>query len=132
MIQIFLINLLNIYHFDDLLSSQELQIENGTKYYSKFTIIGINIMTNNENKYNICIHVLSYFFTVLSMVSFAISKSKITFYNIKSQNSNKFDIEDEKKEKLIEPEDDVFEENGNDNENENENEKKKIKKRKVN
>ena len=99
MIQIFLINLLNIYHFDDLLSSQELQIENGTKYYSKFTIIGINIMTNNENKYNICIHVLSYFFTVLSMVSLAISKSKITFYNIKLQNPNIYDIEDEKKEK---------------------------------
>ena len=131
MIQIFLINLLNIYHFDDLLSSQELQIENETKYYSIFTIIGINIMTNNENKYNICIHVLSYFFTILSMVSFAISKSKITFYNIKSQNSNKFDIEDEKKEKLIEPEDDVFEENGNDNENENDKKKDKKKKSKL-
>ena len=125
MIQIFLINLLNIYHFDDLLSSQELQIENGTKYYSKFTIIGINIMTNNENKYNICIHVLSYFFTVLSMVSLAISKSKITFYNIKLQNPNIYDIEDEKKENLIDPEDDIFEENGNENENEEKKDKKK-------
>ena len=133
MIQIFLINLLNIYHFDDLLSSQELKIENGTKYYSKFTIIGINIMTNNENKYNIYIHVLSYFFTVLSIVSFAISKSKITFYNINLQNPNLNDIEDEKKEKLIDPEDDLFEENvenGNGNGNEKENEKKEVKKKK--
>ena len=123
MIQIFLINVLNIYHFDDLLTSQVLQIEKGEKYYSKFTIIGINIMTNNENKYNIYFHVLSYFFTVLSLVSLAINKSKITFKNIKLQNSNVYDSEDEKEEKLINPEDDIFEENGR---NENENEKKEI------
>ena len=106
MIQIFLINLLNIYHFDDLLSSQDLQFESGTKYYSKFTIIGINIMTNNDNNYNIYIHVLSYLFTVLSMVSLAISKSKIKFYNIKHLNLNIYDIEDEKKENLINQDDD--------------------------
>ena len=125
MIQILLINLLNIYHFYNILSSQDLQIENETKYYSKFTIIGINIMTNNENKYNICIHVLSYFFTVLSMVSLAISKSKITFNKISElQNSNIYDSEDEKKEKLINPDNDIFGEN----EDENENEKRKKKK----
>ena len=73
-IQIFLINLMNIYHFIDALKPGE-----GNKY-SRFTIIGIKYMNNNSNDYSdIFIQWLSYFFLVLSMISLSHSNNKLSF-----------------------------------------------------
>ena len=73
-IQIFLINLMNIYHYIDALKPGE-----GNKY-SRFTKIGIKYMNNNSDSLlDVFIQWLSYFFLVLSMIFISHSNNKISF-----------------------------------------------------
>ena len=105
-LQISLINLLNTYHFSDYLTSQIIKVGDITKYYSIFTQIGINFMLNYDNTSVIYFHILSYLFTVLSLISLSVSNNIINFDRIKSYNIEKDDEiflnRNDKKEKLLE------------------------------
>ena len=82
-IQIFLINLLNIYHFYDKLTSKTVEKDNNKRYYSAFTQIGINFYNTDEiDKLFFLTHWPSYLFIVISMLSLSSTNNNITFDRI--------------------------------------------------
>ena len=75
-IQIFFINFFNTYLFRDSLSSKD-------KEYSPFTQFGINFLPDKSKGLGkILPHMVSYIFAIISMISFAVSNNRITFYMI--------------------------------------------------
>ena len=80
-IQIFLINLLNIYHFYDELTSKTVEKDNNKKY-SAFSQIGINFMYNKSKFLNNLFDWFGYLFIVISMLSLSSTNNTITFDRI--------------------------------------------------
>ena len=95
MIQIFLINLLNTYHFIDKLALHTKG--NGTKY-SAFTQIGINVMPHTIESEGIIIGWISYLFTIIAMISLSSSNNNITFYKIFNLKENQSQEQEESNE----------------------------------
>ena len=96
MLQIFLINLLNTHHFNDLfiLKTNENENDNDNdneNKYSPFTQIGINFMPytiEKENALMIFMHWTSYLFAIIAMISLSSSNNNITFYKIFNMKEN--------------------------------------------
>ena len=83
-LQIALINVLNIYHFADIIAEKQEK----DKYYSVFTQIGINFMYNTDDLLKIFLHWISYFYAVASLLSLSSSNNNITFNIIYRMNNN--------------------------------------------
>lgn len=60
-IQIFFINLLNCYTFEDVISGKLIDTGSRERYYSIYTIAGIRIMLKNETLIKRFVHCLCYF-----------------------------------------------------------------------
>ena len=80
MSQIFLINLLNIYHYKSKLSSKK--ILDRDIYYSELTQLGISYMTNKNDLKLIFEHWTGYLFAVIGLLSFSSTNNDITFDRI--------------------------------------------------
>ena len=88
-LQIFCINLLNTYHFEDSLTSKETTNQDGDKkFYSAFTQFGINYLYGKDKLGEMIRHWIGYFFAVITFLSFCASNNKITFDKIFSINEN--------------------------------------------
>ena len=72
-IQIFFINLFNCYSLGDIIASKLIENGTDTRYYSVYTNIGIKIMLKNEDSSKIVIDCLSYFFTIVTILSISTS-----------------------------------------------------------
>ena len=79
-IQIFFINMLNCYTFEDILTEKIIDTGTKIKYYSVFSKIGIKIMVKYDTSTEISIQNLSYFFNIVALLSIAASNYKFRFY----------------------------------------------------
>ena len=79
-IQIFFINMLNCYTFEDILTEKIIDTGTKIKYYSVFSKIGIKIMVKYDTPTEISIQNLSYFFNIIALLSIAASNYKFRFY----------------------------------------------------
>ena len=94
-IQIFFINLLNCYTFQDVLAKMIIDTGTKIKFYSLFSNMGIKIMVKYNTQIEIAIQNFSYFLTIVAMLSIATSNYKFPFYISLS----KFKVNNEKQEK---------------------------------
>ena len=76
--QIFLINLFNCYRFEDVITDKQIKIEEKTKYYSIYTQIGIKALFKDDSLDESIFHYLSYFFTIISLISVSASNYVFT------------------------------------------------------
>ena len=76
-LQIFFINLLNCYQFEDIITSNTIETGEEIKYFSIYSQIGIRIMLKNDTLVKRVVHCLSYFFLILALFSTTASNNEI-------------------------------------------------------
>ena len=92
--QILLINLLNVYHFIDLLKSKTVENENDPRFYSAFTQMGINFIEYTTENNKIFKHLISYFFAIITMLSLSSSINNISIDRLNNIRENRPQQED--------------------------------------
>ena len=95
-LQIFFINFFNTYHFIDILSSSK--VEDRDAFYSIYTQLGFILMPNNIDVEKILFHITGYAFIIISLISFASSNNKISFFIINNIIKDKNVVEEDEDE----------------------------------
>ena len=96
-LQIIFINLLNCYQFEDIMSANTVETEEGMKYYSMYSQIGIRIMHNNDTLVKRVVHCMSYFFSILALFSTTTSNYALPFNLLTIDIPDKVKTNNEKK-----------------------------------